>query len=388
MLGWGSGRESITTGGLRMRERKDSRDNLCSRVFGAVVTPGGARRFSATFLILWLAAHLLPASTVRPALGFVVVAACVANLGRIGTHLYGGYLWLRREKIEASPKPTVRRQLTALVIANLALTLLGLADGIWLMANPEAALLWRMVPPSLLCLAFYAVALATVDRADALDLDRGTEIVRKSPFGQWLFKIGKRGTRFKPVKWLVDLFDNPTPEGESSTLAILIAAAILLAPLATGAIELSTSAKKEAIAAFETLRGGEEPAEGTSELSDDESGVDGDKSEEAPQPSIEDAIPSPAPGAEAGKERPKLPVRELDGPAAAAFDVVVGKGSTDDPGRAIPVSRSDLPYILAVLPMILRLQRWVEAQGGTLAYNSIYVTTDVGTTLFFRLVEK
>jgi hypothetical protein len=231
-------------------EKNDTADSLCTRLWWALATPGWPRRTPAVLLVLWAAFHLLPDRGAHTGLAAVALAGCLANLGRIGTHLQGKYLLLRPAKIRASSKPEVRCHLNALVIANLALTLLGTAGAILLMAHPEAPLFLRVGPISLLCLAFYAIALGTVDRAGELGLDRGTEIVRKSRFGGWLFKIARKGTKFPPAGWLVDLFDDPTPSDEPSTLALVIAVVLLFAPTAGVTVELSKAGETQVLAAF------------------------------------------------------------------------------------------------------------------------------------------
>jgi hypothetical protein len=310
----------------------------------------------AILLALGLALHLSPESAMRPALAATVLAGCLANFGRIGTHLFGGYLLLQPSKIRASQKPSVQRHLSALVGADVALTSAGAAGAIMLMAHPTTPLLLRVAPVALLCLAFYAIALATVERADELGLDRGTEIVRKSRFGSWVFKIARKGTKFPPARWLIELFDNPTPSDEPSTLALVIAGVLLLAPLAAVSTELGPALEKQAIAAF-TQEG----------QGDDDSGNAQEKPQEQP-PKTE-----PVKGWAVQSE-------------VSDLQVLIGKTSATDPKTQIPLDSDDLPLVVAALPLIAR---WYEVTpAGAKGESSIYILTRKDTTLFFKVIGK
>jgi hypothetical protein len=311
---------------------------------------------SAILLVLGLALHLSPESAVRPAIAAIVLAGCLANLGRIGTHLTGGYLLLKPSKIRASRKPTVQRHLSGLVVANLALTSIGAAGAIMLMTHLETPLLLRVAPVALLCLAFYAIALATVERADELGLDRGTEIVRESRFGSWVFKIARKGTKFPPVRWLVELFDDPTPSDEPSTLALVIAAVLFFAPLAALASELGSALERQAIAALTDEKQG-----------DDASGGEEKKPQEQPRAT------KPVVGSAVRSE-------------VSDLQVLIGKTSADHPRTRIPLSSEDLPLVLAALPLIAR---WYEVTPASAkGESSIYILTRKDTTLFFKVIGK
>jgi hypothetical protein len=349
-----------------VEENSNHRDSLCLRLWQAAVTPGWPRRVPAILLVLGLAVHLSPESAVRPGLAAVVLATCLANLGRIGTHLYGGYLLLRPSKIRASQKPSVRRHLSALVIANLTLTLTGMAGAIALMVQPEVPLLLRIGPAFLLCLAFYLVALATVERADELDLKRGTEIVRESRFGSWLFKIARKGTRFPPARWLVELFDNPTPLDEPSTLALVIAAVLLFAPLAAMSSELGAAAEKQAIAAFTT---------------EDDSDEESTSADEEPQEK-----PSEESGSQLGPTENETIQASPVHSGLSDLHVIIGKTSTDNPQTQIPLSPADIPLVVAVLPLIARWYQLTPASAKD--ESSIYVLARKDTTLFFKVVGR
>lgn len=334
---------------------------LIGRLRRAVGLCGGTGQFSAVLFAVGVTASFLTIQTAWLTLAIVVLSACLANVGRIAIHLLlGGYLWLSPAKIRASEKPAVRRHLSSLVVANIALTLLGLAGGIALIAHPDAPLLWRVVPVGVLSLAFYLVALATVERADELDLKRGTELVRKSGFGGWLFKIGRNGTGFRPVAWLVDLFDKPTPLKEPSTLAVLIAVGLLFVPVATVEIKLSFSAKE----AIKTALVGDEEK-------DRDGKVNGG---EKPQ----QAKPAPI----------TVPIYGGFGMEAADhLRVVVTKTDPSHPDNPIPLSQSDMPYVLAALPVILRLRQRAEASGDTWGGGTIHVTL-TGKTLSYKVVGQ
>jgi hypothetical protein len=348
-----------------VKKNNQVRDKLCTRLWQAAATPGWPRRISAILLVLGVTIHLLPESAVGPGLGAIVLVGCLANLGRIGTHLHGKYLSLRPSKIQASSKPEVRRHLSALVIANLTLTLMGIAGAIALILEPETPLLLRVLPVLILSLAFYLVALATVDRADELGLKRGTEIVRTSRFGGWLFKIARKGTKFPPARWLVELFDDPTPSDEPSTLALVIAAVLLFAPLATMSSELGAAVEKQAIAAFGAEDDNDEESADTEEASQGPSG------ENEPQQKPVETEPI--------KGSPALsPVGDLH--------VILGKTSTADPQTQIPLSPDDVPLVIAVLPLIARWYQVTPA--GAKGESSIYILARKDTTLFFKVVGK
>ena len=310
----------------------------------------------AIFLVLGLALHLSPESALQPALGAIVLAGCLANLGRIGTHLSGGYLLLRPSKIRASKKPSVQRHLSALVVADLTLTSMGVAGAVMLMVDRETPLLLRVVPVVLLCLAFYAIALGTVERADELTLERGTEIVRKSRFGSWVFKIARKGTKFPPARWLVELFDEPTPSDEPSTLALVIAAVLLFAPLAAVSTEFGAALEKQAIAAFaEKEQGDAGPG----------------NVEKKPQEQPPEAQPVKGPT-----------IRS----EVSHMQVLIGKTSATDPKTQIPLDSDDLPLVVAALPLIAR---WYEVTpAGAKGESSIYILTRKDTTLFFKVIGR
>lgn len=349
-----------------MQQNNDTHDNLCIRMLQAAVSPGWPRRIPAILLMLWVAVHFAPQRTVREILAAIILAGCIANLGRIGTHLRGGYLLLRPAKIRASEKPSVRQHLSALVIADVSLTLTGIAGAIVLMIQPEAPLLWHIGFGSLLCLAFYSVALATVERADELGLERGTEIVRKSRLGGWLFKIARKGTRFPPARWLLDLFDNPTPEDEPSTLALVIAAVLLFAPVATASVELGAAGEKQAISAF------------TKE--DDDSGGSSATEEKSEQTPANESGSQP-------KAPPTEPIKDSTGYRVVEnLHLIIGKTKTADPGTEIPLGPEDLPLVVAAVPLIARLYRLTPA--GAKSESSVYILTRRDTTLFFKVTGK
>src|SRR5262245_58736908 len=146
--------------------------NNCVNLVGRLREAAGlssARRFAIALLGVGVTAHFLPTSTVRPGLAFFLLLACLANAGRIPIHIWPGkYLVLRPAKIPADAKPTVRKQLNALVVANIGLVVAGLTGSIVLLAHPAAPLAWFVVPAFAYCLVFYLLALATVDRAREL----------------------------------------------------------------------------------------------------------------------------------------------------------------------------------------------------------------------------
>jgi hypothetical protein len=358
-----------------MPPNDDTRNNLFSRLFRAAIAPGWPRGAPAILLLVGAVIHFTPQSGVRSTLAAVVLAGCLANLARIGTHLRGGYLWLRPGKIRASEKPAVRKHLSALTIADLMLTLIGIAWSIVLIDHPEVHLLWRVLPACILSLALYVVALATVDRADELELDRGTEIVLDSDFGSWLFETGRKGTKFPPIRWLVELFDEPTPEDEPSTLVLLIALVLLLAPVTTLGIELTAAMKKQAVAAWSKLDPGGEEQDGK-----------GEEQSAADQPT--DPKPQAEPATRPRPEPEPMTIRDLSEPGTVrSFDVTIRKTLTSDPGTPVPIVGEDVPYLLVILPLMVRWRQVIEARGGT-PKSSLCFTVGSKTTFCLTVIDK
>lgn len=327
---------------------------------------------SAAVLTGLLMAHFLPERTVEPTIAIAVLVACGLNLARIAIQVFAGdYLWLRPSKIQADAKARVRKQLSALVLLGTVLTLLGAAWGVVVLSRPDAALAWRVAPPFALCFSLYLVALATVDRAGELNLKRGTEIFRESNFGGWLFKIGRSGDDFRPVKWLLDLFDTPTSTDRPSTLSLVIAVVLLTAPLATLAVEAGHSAKSEVISTLEHWTRGAEKGSGT--------GGGGEEEEEG-------EAPSAASGQEQGSGNAPVVAVPSTGPIPS-LNIVIGKTDSSDPGTQVPLNRSDVPYLLAALPFIVRLRQIADLSAGTLGDDPIYVLITRGS-LTLQLVAK
>jgi hypothetical protein len=215
---------------------------------GHVGGRSGVLRFCIGVLVAGIAAAAISPERVSLGLAIIVLTACFANAARIVIQLLGDEYFVRdRAKIAVSIDPKARKHLNALVLGNIALTLVGVTGGVMLIAHPNAPLLCRVLPVGAFCAAFFALTLAIVERASVLEVKRGTEIVRKSDSGSWLFKITRTGKRFRPVKLFLDAFDRPTPENEPSQLALIVATALLFAPITAVDAEMDLSVANAAV---------------------------------------------------------------------------------------------------------------------------------------------
>ena len=328
-----------------MRGNEDNHDQISiGRIRRAVGLCGGTGNFSVALFAAGIAGSLLTIQGAFQALSIVLLSACVVNFNRIAIHVFlCDYLWLRPRKIAADPKATARRHLSALVLADIVLTLIGAAGAVMLIENPQVSLAWRILPTATLSLAIYAVSLATADRVGLLNLQSGTKRVRDSSFGGFLYKIGHRGTRFPPVKFLINLFDDPAPPLEPSTLAVLIAATLLFFSVATVEIKLSFTARESVKTLF-------------------------DRKEEKTHKD-EGEAPGEAPGP--GPNTVAIGGSEIELPGDV--HIVVSKVDPKHPEKHLPLARSDLPFIFAALSVIMRL-RQLTWPGGKREGDTVHVT--------------
>ena len=193
---------------------------------------------------------LEPASFTRT-WAVVLASFGVFALARSLIQAGNGYVTPRPAKKHADlAKRTLARQLNALLGATLILVLAWIGGAAALFAYPNAPVLCKFGPTLALCALFIVSVLATLDRALEAGLARGTEIVSESKTGKRLFKMGRSGQAFLPVKWLLDWLDNPTPPDLPSALALSLAAVLMIAPVAELEAHAARTFKQRAKEAF------------------------------------------------------------------------------------------------------------------------------------------